>query len=72
MVELDTVIFYNNFVKQFNISVPTDWNIYKQVSTVVFHDWRYHGRLFSKTYRAQTDYRDLAMGELEKKIESGT
>lgn len=72
MAELDTIIFYNDFVKRFNISVPADWDIRKHISPVVLHNWRHYvRRLFSKTYRAQTDYRDLTTGELEQMIETG-
>ncbi len=72
MAELDTIIFYNDFVKHFNISIPPDWDIRPHVSPVVFHHWRHYvRRLFSKTYRSQTNYRDLTVGELEQMIESG-
>lgn len=66
MAELDTIIFYNDFVKHFKISIPSDWDIRPHVSPVLFHNWRHYvRRLFSKTYRAQTNYRDLTISELE-------
>jgi|GEM_PF-2487815 len=72
MAELDTIIFYNDFVKQFSIFVPADWDIRRHVSPVGFHNWQHYvRRLFSKTYRNQTDYRDLTVGELEQMIACG-
>lgn len=69
MAELDTIVFYNDFVEQFNSSVPSNWDIRKHDSPVVFHNWRHYiQRLFSNTYRAQTNYRDLTIRELEVMI----
>lgn len=72
MAELDTIVFYEDFVKQFNIQIPEDWVFSNHVSPAGCYDWRHYlRRLFSKSYRRQTTYIDLTFEDLEDMIKSG-
>lgn len=72
IVELDTILFYTEFVAYFNIQTPSDWNISNHVNPVSFHNWKYYWKkLTSRTFRQENRYRDLTVGELERMIENG-
>jgi len=71
IAELDTIVFYTDFVKHFNLELPADWNISNHVSPVGCFNWRHYVKwLFSKKYRRNTRYYDLTIGDLETMIET--
>jgi len=71
IAELDTIVFYNDFVKHFSINTPEKWDISNHVSPVGLYSWKhYFKRLLSKKYRQKTMYKDLTIGELEAIIVS--
>jgi hypothetical protein len=66
---LDTITFYNDFVSEFSIRIPNDWNIANHISSEVFYDLRHTlKRWVSKSYRNKTNYRDITLGELQEMI----
>ncbi|UOQ76385.1 DUF1493 family protein [Hymenobacter sp. 5516J-16] len=61
---LDTIIFYENFFKQFQIADPQDFAVKKYVTSENFEPFRLIKSVFSASERAKLKVRDTTLRHL--------
>ena len=70
MAGLDSIVFYQDFVSEFRIEIPENWNIANHITSENINIRHHLKRFLSKSYRKKTKYLDLTIDDLEEMINS--
>ncbi|NML64191.1 hypothetical protein HHL22_03135 [Hymenobacter sp. RP-2-7] len=68
---LDTLQLYQDFVTEFQIETPADWNLSRHITSERLQPLHSLRQLFSTRYRITNSYIDLTLGNLADMLEAG-